>query len=83
MIIIITEYTEQMMHNTIACHLLMDVHPIPEKQSQPPSQLPLVYILSVTSYGTEYPFGQFGSAVPAVSPPVFLCIPSLLAGRAV
>ena len=30
--------------------------------------------------GMEYPFGQLGSAVPAVSPPNFLCTPSLLAG---
>ena len=36
-----------------------------------------------TSYGMEYLFGQLGSAVPALSPPNFLCTPSLLAGRAV
>jgi len=30
------------------------------------------------TYGMEYPFGQLGSAVPAVSPPDFLCTPSLL-----
>ena len=35
-----------------------------------------------TSYGMEYPFGQFGSAVLAVSPPNFLCPSSLLAGWA-
>ncbi|KAK4821599.1 LOW QUALITY PROTEIN: hypothetical protein QYF61_025176 [Mycteria americana] len=39
----------------------------------------LLYMLSMTSYGMEYPFGQLGSAVPAVSPPSFLCSPSLLA----
>ncbi|KAK4832066.1 hypothetical protein QYF61_020622 [Mycteria americana] len=32
-----------------------------------------LYILSMTPYGMEYPFGQLGSAVPAVSPPNFLC----------
>jgi len=37
----------------------------------------------MTSYGMENPFGQLGSAVPTVSPPRFLCIPSLCAGRAV
>ncbi|GAB0180862.1 hypothetical protein GRJ2_000551500 [Grus japonensis] len=36
-----------------------------------------LYMLSMTSYGMEYPFGQLGSAVPAVSPPNFMCTPSL------
>jgi len=35
-----------------------------------------VYVLSMTSYGMEYPFGQLGKAVPAVSPPSFLCPPA-------
>ena len=39
-----------------------------------------LYMLSMMSYGTEYPFGQLGSAVPAVSPRSFLCTPNLLAG---
>ncbi|GAB0188317.1 hypothetical protein GRJ2_001297000 [Grus japonensis] len=39
--------------------------------ANPPS-----YVLSMTSYGTEYPFGQFGSAVLAVSPPSFLGTPA-------
>jgi len=38
------------------------------------------YMLSMASYGTEDPFGQLGSAVPAVSPPNSLCTPSPLAG---
>ena len=47
----------------------------------PPSFFfPQLYMLSMTSYGLEYPCGQLGSAVPAVSPPNFLCTPSLLAG---
>lgn len=33
----------------------------------------------VWSYGMQYPFGLLGSAVPAVSPPSRLLIPSLLA----
>jgi len=37
-------------------------------------------MLSMTSYGMESPFGQWGSAVLAVSPPIFFCTPSLLAG---
>ena len=45
--------------------------------------LPPVLLLSVTSYGPEYPLGQLGSAVPALSPPNSLCTPSLLAGGAV
>jgi len=34
---------------------------------------PQLYMLSMMSYGMEYPFGQLGSAVLAVSPPNFLC----------
>ncbi|KAK4830790.1 hypothetical protein QYF61_013623 [Mycteria americana] len=37
-------------------------------------------MLSMTPYSVGYPFGQLGSAVPAVSPPNSLCTPSLLAG---
>jgi len=44
---------------------------------------PLLYMLSMTPYGMEYPFGQLGSAVLAVSPPSFLCTSSLLTGRVV
>ncbi|KAK4814666.1 hypothetical protein QYF61_024802 [Mycteria americana] len=40
----------------------------------------MLSMLSMTSHGVGYPFGQLGSAVPAVSPPSFLCTPSLLAG---
>jgi len=40
-------------------------------------------MLSMTSYGMEYPLGQLESAVPAMSPPNFLCTPSLLTGGAV
>ena len=36
---------------------------------------PQIYVLSVTSYGMEYPFGQLGSAVPVVTPAIFLCTP--------
>ncbi|OWK64311.1 hypothetical protein RLOC_00013619 [Lonchura striata] len=42
-----------------------------------------IYILNMVLYGMECPFGQLGSAVPAVSPPSSLCIPSPLAGGAV
>ena len=38
---------------------------------------PQLYTLSMMPYGMEYPFGQLGSAVPAVSPPSFLCPPAL------
>jgi len=40
------------------------------------------YMLRMTSCGTDYPFAQLGSAVPAMPPPNFLCPPSLHAGRA-
>ena len=46
-----------------------------------PSSSP-AYVLSVVSYGMEYPFGQLGSAVLAVSPPNSPCPSSPLAGRA-
>ena len=47
----------------------------------PPSSFFLqLLFLSMTSYGVKYPFGQLGSAVPAVSPPSFPCTPSLLTG---
>ena len=41
---------------------------------------PQLYMLNMMSYGLEYPLGQLGSAVPAVSPPNSLCPPSLLTG---
>ncbi|PKU36209.1 pyruvate dehydrogenase isozyme 3 [Limosa lapponica baueri] len=41
----------------------------------PRSFSPQLYIVSMKSYGMEYPFGQLGSAVLAVSPPNFLCSP--------
>ena len=76
------DYTKQVVHNVIAHHSLTDAQLVPEQQSTPPGQLPPVYILGMISYGMEYPFGQFGSAVLAVSPPSFLCPSSLLAGWA-
>jgi len=45
--------------------------------------LPQIYMLSMMSYGVEYPCGQLGSAVPAVFLPSFSCTPSPLAGRVV
>ena len=48
------------------------------KAAPPPSFSYGVLLLSMMLYGTEYHSGQFGSAVPAVSPPSFLPIPSLL-----
>jgi len=43
----------------------------------------LLYMLSMASYGMGYPFGQLGSAVPAVSALNFLCSPRLLTSRVV
>ena len=70
------------MHNAIAHHSPTDAQLVPEQQFTPPSQFLPVYRLGMTSYGMEYSFGQFGSAVLAVSPPSFLCPSSLLAGWA-
>ena len=75
-------YTKQVVHNAIAHHSLTDAQLVPEQRSAPPSQLPPVYILGMSSYGMEYPSGQFGSALLAVSPPNLLCPSSLLAGWA-
>ena len=75
------EYTKQVMHNAIAHHPLTDAQSVPEHQSLP-APLFLIYILGMTSHGMEYPFGQLGSAVLAVSPHNFLCPSSLLAGWA-
>ena len=49
------------------------------QMSPPSSVFSLFLLLSTTSYSLGYPFGRLGSAAPAVSPPKFLCIPSLLA----
>lgn len=43
-----------------------------------PSFFSQLYMLSTTSYGLEYPCGQLGSAVSAVSPPSSFGIPSQL-----
>ena len=70
------------MHNAIAHHSLTHAQLVPEQRSARPGQLPPVYILGMMIHGMGYPFGQFGSAVLAVSPPNFLCPSSLLAGWA-
>ena len=46
-----------------------------------PPPFPQLYTLSMTPHSMECPFGQLGSAVPAVSPPNSLCTPSLLTGE--
>lgn len=61
----------QVIHNTIAHRSLTDTQPIPKQQSEPPSQLPSVYTLTMTFCSMECPFGQFGSAVLIVLPPSF------------
>ncbi|GAB0203719.1 mitochondrial enolase superfamily member 1 [Grus japonensis] len=44
-----------------------------------PAFISMLLLPSMRSYGMEYPFGQFGSAVLAVSPPKILPTPNLLA----
>ena len=46
----------------------------------PCSFFPQLFLLETTSYGTEYPFGLLGSAVPSVFLRSFLPTPSLLTG---
>ena len=54
---------------------------MPSLQTSPlPPSSPSFILLSIVLYGTEYPFGQLGSAVPAVPPPSSLSSPSLLTG---
>ena len=48
-----------------------------------PSTSAPILMLSMTSYGLEYPFGQSGSAVPSVSPSNLLYTYSLLASGVV
>jgi len=81
--VIIKEYTKQVMHHVIAHYMLTNAQPDPKQWPLPPGQLLPFYRFRMASHGVEYPFGQFGPAVLAVSPPSFLCTPSLLAGRAV
>jgi len=50
--------------------------------SEHPTLPPQLLLLSTASYVMGSPFGQLGSAVPAVSPPSPLCTPDLLAGGA-
>ena len=45
----------------------------------PSSSFLLAFIAEQMAYGMEYPFGQLGSAVPAMSPPKLLPTRSLLA----
>ena len=67
---------------TIAHGQPTEVQPVTKQWRLSPGQLSPVCMLSMTSYGMEYPFSQFGWAVLAVPPPSFLHISSVLAGRA-
>jgi len=49
---------------------------MPSLQTSPlPPSSPSFILLSMMSYGMEYPWGQPGSAVLAVSPPSVFCSP--------
>jgi len=60
-----------------------DKHHHSESPPLPPPSSPQLYKLSMMSHGMEHSFGQLGSAVPAVTPPSFLCTRCLLVGRSV
>jgi len=66
-----------MQTKTIAHNQMTDAQPVPKQWPTRPTFLQLC-MLSMTSYGTEYPFGQLGSAVPAVSPPMPCAPPARL-----
>lgn len=76
---VMKEYTKQVMHNTISHHLLTNVQAAPKSW---PISTSFFFLFRTMTYDVEYPFGQWGSTVLAVSPPIFLCPPpSLLAGQ--
>jgi len=60
------------MHCAISHHLHTNAQPDSKQQFPAPVNSP-----SMMSYGMEYPFGQFGSAVLAVLPSSFSCISSV------
>lgn len=69
------------MYNTIAHYLLSAAQPTPQKQLVTIGHFPTVYILSVSFYGMEHPFGQSVSAILVMlSHPLssFLCSCSLV-----
>lgn len=70
------------MHNAIAHYLPVDAQPVP-KQWPPWPVSPLVYLLRMTSYDMEHPFGHLGPPVPVMSTLIFFCTPSSLAGGVV
>jgi len=74
------EYTNQVVQNTSVHYPLTNAQAVLEPWL-PPASFNQAYTLSTMSYGAEYPFGQFGSSVLAVSPPSFLCTPRLLISR--
>lgn len=52
------------MRSPAAHHPLTYAQLVPHQQCEPPSQLPLVYTLSMTPYGMDNPFGQFWVSSP-------------------
>lgn len=78
----IKEYKKQVVQNAIAHHVLTDVQPDPKQWHSPLGQLHLVLLFFMTSCCVGYSFSQFGSAVLAVSPSSYLCIPSFHTGKA-
>jgi len=78
---LIKEYRKQVTNNGIAYHPLTDAHRATKEPALPPGEFPVVLLFSMTSYGMEYPFGQLGPAVLAVSLPASCALPaSSLAG---
>lgn len=70
----------QVMHSAIAHHPLTNAQPDPEQQQLSHPKFPH-FCICMMSYGMEYPFGQFRSAVVALSLPSFLCNPHPLTDR--
>lgn len=69
------------MHNAIVHHLLSGALLVHKTQTTNPlANSSQVLLVGMMPYGLEYLFGQFGSALLAVSPLKFLYL-QLLAGR--
>lgn len=62
---------KEAMHDEMAHCPLTNAQPDPEHHADTPCSIPLRLI--VQPYSVEYPFGQFGPAVPAVPLPISLC----------
>lgn len=68
---------KQVMHCSVAYHPLINARPPFLNPDHLPFQLtPPIYLLGMTFYAVEYPFGLFRLSIPAMLPPGFICLSS-------